>query len=416
MVHSKIEKLIKHQWGRLLAGLICQIGDFQLAEDSLQDAVESALIHWTKNGLPTSPGGWLMKTARRKAIDRIRRDSNFARKQRQYQDLISLDSQEMSEDQYDIPDERLRLIFTCCHPALKPDAQCALTLKTLCGLTTLEIARAFVVNEEAMAQRIVRAKKKIRQAAIPYKVPETSALSERLNGVLDVIYLIFNEGYRASLGASQIRQDLCHEAHRLAGLLCNLMPDACECHGLKCLIELHLARMDGRIDGQGHMVSLEDQNRSLWHLDKTGEVTAKLEQVLALGKPGPYQLQAAIAAIHCESSSFHDTDWLQIAALYQQLYKLRPNPVVELNRIIALSYVNDLETVFCALAKLSPALNHYQPYHAARADILMRMGHIKQAEAAYLEAIEQAGDVQTQQFLQAKMGAMLRNSPGDHSC
>ena len=402
-----IEQIVREEWGRLLAALIAILEDFQLAEDSLQDALESAMTHWERNGTPRSPRGWLLQTARRKAIDRLRRDANFKSKQAEYAVLLELDADAVSnEEAPDIPDERLRLIFTCCHPSLEEKTKVALTLRTLGGLTTREIARAFLDREEAMAQRLVRAKQKIKRAGIPYAVPDAEAWPERLNTVLGVVYLIFNEGYAATTGDAQIRADLCEEAIHLARVLLTLKPGEAEIQGLLALMLLHHARREARADGANKLISLEEQNRQGWDQAMIREGTGLVESALSQGVVGPYQLQAAISAVHAEALSHGQTNWPEIVLLYEELYRLQPNPVVRLNQAVALSFA---ETPDAALARLEPlceALDNYQPFHAARADLLRRAGMTMAARTAYKQAISLSANNRERAFLESRLASL----------
>ena len=384
----EIAAIARQDWGRLVASLIRLVGDFQLAEDCLQDALESALRHWTRDGIPANPPGWLLQTARRKAIDRIRRSRNFERKSEEYARLIELDHDDQANHSMpEIPDERLALIFTCCHPALDPKSRIALTLRTLGGLTTSEIARSFLDRETAMAQRLVRAQRKIREAAIPFAVPEPSQWSDRLQSVLGVLYLIFSEGYAASEGDDRLRHDLCNEAIRLATILDRLKPDEPEVEGLLALMLLHNSRKAARIGRDGVPVALEDQQRDLWDQQAIINGIALVSRALRKGSPGPYQLQAAISAIHAEAPSHDETGWQEIVLLYDQLYSHQPNPVVLLNRAVALSYSSGVEAALASLEEIGGNLQDYQPYHAARADFLARAGRSHEALAAYDKAI-----------------------------
>ncbi len=399
-ITEAIDTLVRDEWGRLLSSLIGILRDFQLAEDSLQDALEAALEHWTRSGLPQSPVGWLLQTARRKAIDRIRRHRNFEKKSAEYALLI--DVEQLSADAIDdsaIPDERLQLIFTCCHPALDEKTRIALTLRTLGGLTTVAIARAFLDSEEAMAQRLVRAKDKIKKAGIPYLVPDGETWPERLGSVLGVLYLIFNEGYAATSGDTQVRRSLCDEAIRLARILLRLRPDEPEIMGLLALMLLHDSRSNARIDADGRMVPLEHQNRALWSRSHMAEGAALVEQALRRGQLGPYQLQAAISAVHAEAASMAETDWPQIIGLYDWLDRLRPNPVVRLNRAAAVSYATSPSAALAELDALRPALERYQPFHATLADCLRRVGRHDEAAVAYDRAIALSNNPLERAFL-----------------
>jgi len=399
-----IVALVREDWGRLLASLIAILKDFQLAEDALQDALESAMTHWRKNGLPRSPRGWLLQTARRKAIDRLRRDANFRTKQSEYAVLLDLEAAgPPDDDAHDIPDERLRLIFTCCHPALDEKTKVALTLRTLGGLTTAEIARAFLDREEAMAQRLVRAKRKIQRAGIPYAVPDADIWPERLHTVLGVLYLIFNEGYAASAGDAQVRHDLCEEAIHQARVLLSLRPGEPEVQGLLALMLLHHARRAARADDRGHLVPLEEQDRRQWDRAMIDEGCRLVGDALGGRDLGPYQLQAAISAVHAEAAGPADTDWRQIVYLYEELYRLQPNPVIRLNQTVAYSFAKGAEAALPHLEDLAGDLASYQPFHAAHADLLRRAGMTEAARQAYRKAIELSGNVRERAFLERRL-------------
>lgn len=396
---NEIDRLVRADGGRLLALLIARVRDFQLAEDSLQDALESALIHWTRNGLPRSPQAWLMRTAQRKAIDRIRRAANFRSKSGELAALIALDGEatEPMEEPV-IPDERLRLIFTCCHPTLDRKTSVALTLRSICGLRTEEIARAFIVSVDSMAQRLVRARHKISKAGIPYAVPGPEGWNERLDAVLAVIYLIFNEGYAAS-SDRHLRVDLCEEAIRLCRILVTLCPREPEVEGVLALILLHHSRAGTRLGALGEIIPLESQDRARWNRDMIAEGSSLIERALRRGRPGLYQLQAAIAAVHAEAASFGETDWREIALIYDALIAVMPNPVFELNRIVALSYAESPAAALDRLAAISGVLVAYQPYHAVRADLLARLGRNDSARESYQTAIRLSGTDAERRFL-----------------
>ncbi|MFC5805211.1 RNA polymerase sigma factor [Streptomyces formicae] len=398
-VQAAVERAFREERGAVLATLIRQAGDFQLAEDALQDAFVSAVATWPREGVPASPGAWITVTARRKAIDRLRRERAVADRAARLAQLARLDAQEhpAQDGGDDVTDDRLRLIFTCCHPALALPARVALTLRTLGGLSTEEIARAFVVAETTMAQRLVRAKRKIAEAGIPCRVPGADALPERLTGVLSVVYLIFNEGYGATGGDRLVRGELCGEAIRLGRLLCALMPDDAEVRGLLALMLLHDARRAARVDEDGRYVPLDEQDRTRWDLEGALEGLGSLDAALALRRPGPYQVQAAIAALHVRAPSATETDWAQIAELYGVLAMLTPSPVVEVNRAVA---VGRAAGPRAGLGLLAPLLEdcrmaRYQPLYAAHADLLRRAGDCEAARAAYGRAIElSANDVE----------------------
>jgi RNA polymerase sigma-70 factor (ECF subfamily) len=395
-----IRTLARDEWGRLLSALIGTVRDFQLAEDSLQDAVESALMHWGRDGLPRSPAGWLLQTARRKAIDRIRRDRNFEKKSAEYARLIDIEQDAIEPPEpHAIPDERLSLMFACCHPAIEEKSRIALTLRTLGGLTTREIARAFLDSEEAMAQRLVRAKHKIAKAGIPFVVPDLGALPDRLASVLGVIYLIFNEGYASSVSETAVRVSLTDEAVRLARILHALRSDEPETAGLLALMLLHDSRRDARTDAVGDLVLLEQQDRSLWRHAMIDEALPLLESALQRGRIGPYQLQAAISAVHAEAPSLAATRWHEIVALYDLLLHMQPNPVIRLNRAVAVSYARGPAEALTELAHLSGPLDGYQPLHAAFADCLARTGCREVAATHYAKAIDLTSNARERAFL-----------------
>jgi RNA polymerase sigma-70 factor (ECF subfamily) len=381
----------------VLATLIRHVGDFQLAEDAVQDAFVAALAAWRRDGIPQNPGAWIMLTARRRAIDRLRRDRSLSDRTERLAELQRLDRQEhpdMSEASA-IGDDRLRLIFTCCHPVLDLPARVALTLRTLCGLTTGEIARAFLVSEPTMGKRIVRAKRKIADAHIRYRVPSDEELPDRLRGVLRVVYLIFNEGYSASEGDRLVRDELCSEAVRLGRLLCELMPEDAEVWGLLALMLLHDARRAARVDASGRYVTLDEQDRTLWDRGRLDEGMRALQRAVRFGRPGQYQLQAAIIASHIQAPDADATDWVRIAELYGALAKLSPSPVVELNYAAAVGFAAGAEAGLRLLEPLlgDPALERYQPLYAAYAELLKRAGDVSGAARAYQRAIDLSANV-----------------------
>ena len=392
-VDAAVARAFRQEWGQIVATLIGLTGDWDLAEECAQDAFAQALQRWPRDGIPRRPGAWLTTTARNRATDRLRREAVGAAKLRQAA-MLSVPA-EPGDDQAavsGVPDDRLRLMFTCCHPALAFEARVALTLRTLAGLTTAEIARAFLVSEDTMSKRLVRAKRKIRNAGIPFRVPPADLLGERTASVLGVLYLLFNEGYAASAGADLVRQNLTAEAIRLARVLAALLPDEPEAGGLLALMLLHDARRAVRINAAGELVPLEDQDRRRWDGSQIGEGVRLLEAALRRGRPGPYQVQAAIAACHSTAPGAADTDWAQIAALYGQLSRLVPSAVVKLNRAVAVG-MRDGPAAGLALVEQLERGGELAGYHllpATRADLLRRLGRRDAAAVAYREALELA--------------------------
>jgi RNA polymerase sigma-70 factor (ECF subfamily) len=411
-VSAAVARAFRDERAIVLASLIRQAGDFQLAEDAVQDAFEAAVTAWRRDGVPANPGAWITTAARRRAIDRLRRARSVADRAERMAELARVGAQDEEElsvnDESSIVDDRLRLIFTCCHPALAMPARVALTLRTLGGMTTSEIARAFLVAEPTMGKRIVRAKRKIADARIPYRVPADDELPERLRGVLRVVYLIFNEGYAATEGDRLVRGELCEEAIRLGELLCRLMPDDAEVWGLSALMLLHDARRAARVDPGGRYVALDEQDRSLWDQGRIREGLGRLERAVRLRRPGEYQLQAAITALQIQAPDAENTDWAQIAELYGALARLNSSPVVELNRAVAVGLADGPAAGLTLLEPLlvDSALERYQPLHAAHAELLNRAGDAAAAARAYDRAIALSANAVEQAELERRLGAL----------
>jgi RNA polymerase sigma-70 factor, ECF subfamily len=405
-----VSRAFRQERAAVLATLIRHVGDFQLAEDALQDAFAAAIEAWQRHGVPESPKGWLTTTARRKAIDRLRRDQSVSARAERLAELVRLESGKEGsvKDRSAIEDDRLRLIFTCCHPALDISARVALTLRALGGLTTGEIARAFLASEPAMGKRIVRAKRKIAEAHIPYEVPLDAELPDRLQGVLKVVYLIFNEGYSASAGDQLVRGELCSEAIRLGLLLSQLMPDDAEVLGLLALMLLHDARRRARVDEHGRYMILHEQDRSLWDGDRIREGLLMLDRAVRLRRPGQYQLQAAITALHIQASDAEATDWAQIAGLYGALAKLNASPVIELNRAAAVGFADGPQAGLKLLQPLlsNPKLAHYQPLYATGAELQRRAGERVKARDAYERAISLSPNSVERAELERRLGEL----------
>jgi RNA polymerase sigma-70 factor (ECF subfamily) len=412
-VSDAVTQAFRNERATVLATLIRQAGDLQLAEDAVQDAFEAAVTAWRRDGIPVNPGAWITTAARRRAIDRLRRDRSAVDRAERLAELTRLDAQHEEEsameDESSIVDDRLRLIFTCCHPALEMPARVALTLRMLGGLTTGEIARAFLVAEPTMGKRIVRAKRKIADARIPYRVPVDDELPGRLRGVLRVVYLIFNEGYAATKGDRLVRGELCDEAIRLGELLTRLMPDDAEALGLLSLMLLHDGRRAARVDPQGRYAALDAQDRSLWDQDRIADGITILERALSLRQPGEYQLQAAITALQIQALDAESTDWAEIAELYSALARLNASPVVELNRAVAVGLADGPAAGLTLLEPLlgNPALERYQPLHAAHAELLSRAGDVAAAAAAYKRAIALTANAVELAELERRLGVLL---------
>ncbi|HET8666409.1 MAG TPA: RNA polymerase sigma factor [Terriglobales bacterium] len=401
---AAVEAVYRSDWGRILATLIRLFGDFDLAEESAQEAFAAAVDQWRISGVPEFPRAWIIQTARHKAIDRLRRQSRFEVELEPHVD--GLIQKQPDYDPKEIPDDRLRLIFTCCHPALAPEAQVALTLRTLCGLETDEIARAFLVPSTTMAQRLVRAKRKIHDARIPYIVPNTDEMADRLDAVLTVIYLVFNEGYAATRSGPLVRTDLCADAIRLGRLLTASMgprPPA-EATGLLALMLLQDARREARLDDVGDLVVLDKQDRSRWDKRQIAEALPLVEEAIR-GGPGPFALQAAIAALHCQAARAEDTDWHQIARLYDLLERVQPSPVVSLNRAVALAMAQGPRPALAIVDELAAAgdLDNYHLLHAVRADLLRRLGSPLEAAKSYGRALALATNDSERRFLERRL-------------
>jgi RNA polymerase sigma-70 factor (ECF subfamily) len=403
-----IDEIVRENYGKVLSLLISRLNHFELAEDALQEAIIAAIETWSDDLIPDNPVAWLVSVASRKAIDRIRRQTLFDKKSAQISHYeSSIREPELFEDQIDdmtIPDERLRLIFTCCHPALAEPARIALTLKTLCGLTTEQIAHAFLIPEPTLAQRLLRARHKIISAGIHFEIPDQAIITDRLKSVLNCIYLIFNEGYASSSGKDSIDQALSSEALRLSGMLIQLMPGNTECLGLHCLMLFHHSRFTARLDQDGEPIDLQNQDRSLWNIDQIKTADKLLKATLMKGDIGSYQIQAAISAIHSHSVDFGATDWPQIVMLYKKLLTFDDNPIIKLNMAVALSYAKDPSIALRLIDQLTTikTMQSYYPYYVARASCLERLQRFDEARCCYQLAIEHCSNGAQKRYLEKK--------------
>ncbi len=408
---SAVDAVYRKEFGRLLAPLIRSAGGFALAEEALQDAFARALERWPSDGTPQNPAAWIATTARNRLTDLLRRTKLQAEKEAELASNLGSDEAEdamvgFRDDEFPHDDDRLRLVFTCCHPALAQDVQVPLTLNALLGLTAAEIARAFLTNERAMAQRLVRAKHKIREAGIPYRVPHAALLSERLPAVLTVVYLVFNEGYGATRGDELVRRELSSEGIRLGRMLVELLPDEAEVRGLLALMLLQDSRRDARVSRAGELVVLEEQDRALWDRTEIAEGLTQLDAAFARREPGPYQIQAAIAAAHARAAHPADTDWREIALYYDALLAHQPSPVIELNRAVAIAMADGPEAGLRLVERLRNQLDGYLYFHATRADLLRRLGRPREARKAYARAIQLADNAAERRFLERRLAEL----------